>query len=354
MYSIGHYKLSSILALAPMAGLTDLPFRQLCRSLGAGLATSEMLSSDIGLWHTQKSTYRLPRKDEMSPRIIQIAGNNPSQMAEAAVAICQKGADIIDINMGCPAKKVCKKAAGSALLRDTRLVDHILSAVSQSVDIPVTLKIRTGWADSEKNAIQIANIAEKNNIAALFVHGRTKAQKFNGYAEYETIRQIKRNSNIPIIANGDITNTNDLSFILDYTQADGLMLGRSILGQPWRFDELNYFLNTQKVHPGYTVNNMITIMVNHVHEIHNYYPGKKGVFVARGHIGHYLDILFKRRLALLERHTPKVTKKADKAFVERYMLARTQVFRSGDRNQAAAFEEAAHLFSPINLLKQVA
>lgn len=289
MLSIGLYRLKSNLLLAPMAGVTDYPFRKLCRQFGAGLATSEMVTADMSLWKSKKSQSRLPHLLEAAPRSIQIAGSEPEQMAEAARENVRLGAQIVDINMGCPAKKVCNKAAGSALLRDKPLVEDILQAVVSSVDVPVTLKFRTGWSVSARNAVEIAQIAEKSGIVALALHGRTRADAYQGYAEYETVRQVKANVSIPVIANGDIQNPADAAFILDYTQADGLMLGRAAWGQPWIFGQISHFLQTGELIAAPDVYVRRQVILDHIRAIHDFYGMDMGVRIARKHIGWYLD-----------------------------------------------------------------
>ena len=241
-FSIGPHQLENGLILAPMAGITDRPFRNLCRHLGAGLAVAEMLTSDTSLWHTQKSQRRLPHADDSLPISVQIAGSEPAQMAHAAQANVALGAQIIDINMGCPAKKVLKKAAGSALLRDPNLVKDILTAVVSAVDVPVTLKIRTGWSTDQRNGLDIANIAQDAGIQALAVHGRTRACGFKGEVEYDTIAAIKQALNIPVIANGDINTAEDAAHVLCYTGADGIMIGRGAQGNPWLFQQVHHYL----------------------------------------------------------------------------------------------------------------
>ncbi|MEZ5448778.1 MAG: tRNA dihydrouridine synthase DusB [Thiolinea sp.] len=233
MFAIGSYQLTGNLLLAPMAGVTDLPFRRLCRHFGAAMTTGEMVTSDTRLWNSRKTRTRLPDVTEAEPRSIQIAGTEPEQLAEAARQSVRAGAQIVDINMGCPAKKVCSKAAGSALLKDVELVRRILGTVVAAVDVPVTLKFRTGWCESSRNALTIAQLAEEQGIAALALHGRTRADGYRGKAEYETVRKVKQQVAIPVIANGDISSPDDAEFILNYTQADALMLGRSTWGQPW-------------------------------------------------------------------------------------------------------------------------
>jgi len=233
MIAIGHYVLSSPVVLAPMAGVTDRPFRQLCRHFGAGLAVSEMVTSDMALWPTRKSQLRMEHDGEDTPISVQIAGSDPAAMAAAAQRNVDGGAHIIDINMGCPAKKVCKRAAGSALLRDELLVEAILEAVVRAVDVPVTLKIRTGWSTEERNGERIARIAEASGIQLLAVHGRTRACRFEGVVEYDTIAAIKAAVKIPVLANGDIDSPEKAAAVLAYTGADGVMIGRAAQGRPW-------------------------------------------------------------------------------------------------------------------------
>ena len=274
-----------------MAGVTDQPFRQLCLRLGAGLAVSEMVTSDTRLWHTRKSSLRLVHKNEPEPRSVQIAGNDPQQMAAAAQMNVQQGAQIIDINMGCPAKKVCKKAAGSALLRDEALVTDIVRTVTAAVSVPVTLKIRTGWSASERNGVAIAKIAEDNGIAALSVHGRTRECRFRGTAEYDTIAEIKQAVSIPVIANGDIDSASKAKQVMEYTKADAIMVGRAAQGRPWIFREINHFLNTgeQLASPG--LSEIESLMTEHVSELHKFYGEFMGVRIARKHVGWYIQSL---------------------------------------------------------------
>ena len=302
---IGPYQLSSKLLLAPMAGITDRPYRDVCRLYGAGLAASEMLTSDPSLLQTRKTQLRLIQGDEPLPRSAQIVGTEPKIMAQAAQFNVDNGANIIDINMGCPAKKVCNKAAGSALMRDTSLVKKILSAVVSSIDVPVTLKIRTGWASANRNALDIAKIAEDQGVSCLAVHGRSRSQAFMGHAEYETIRQIKQAIGIPVIANGDIYNIGDAKFIFDYTNADGLMLGRITHGQPWIFKEINdrlggHNLSNTLIKP-ITFKEKIETTLIHIDAIHRYYGTDQGVRIARKHIGWYLYNLIGQDQVLLKK-----------------------------------------------------
>ena len=305
-YQIGSYTLKSKLLLAPMAGITDRPYRDVCRKYGAGLTSSEMITSDLSLINTKKSQQRLPQRNEPGPRSAQIVGTEPKVMAAAARFNVDMGAHIIDINMGCPAKKVCNKAAGSALMQDPELIKRILSEVVAAVDVPVTLKIRTGWAKTQRNAIQIAKIAEDAGIASLAVHGRTRNQGYTGFAEYETIRQIKKTLSIPILANGDIKTIEDAYFIFDYTNVDGLMLGRISHGRPWIFKEINdILLNNSPIAP-IPVKEKISTAISHIDAIHRYYGTDQGVRIARKHIGWYLSHLVGHKAHLLKPLTREI------------------------------------------------
>lgn len=305
-YQIGSYQLKSRLLLAPMAGITDRPYRDVCREYGAGLTSSEMITSDLSLLNTKKTQQRLPQKNEPGPRSAQIVGTEPKVMATAALFNVEKGADIIDINMGCPAKKVCNKAAGSALMRDTSLVKTILKEVIASVDVPVTLKIRTGWASSHRNALEIAKIAEDAGISSLAIHGRTRNQAYTGFAEYETIRQIKQAIQIPVLANGDIKTIEDALFIFNYTQVDGLMLGRISHGQPWIFREINDILSGSATVSPILLEKKIRTTLKHIDAIHRYYGTDQGVRIARKHIGWYLSALVGREQKLLKPLTKEI------------------------------------------------
>jgi tRNA-dihydrouridine synthase B len=284
---IGPYKLSSPFTLAPMAGISDAPFRRLCRRFGAGMTTSEMTTADIGLWQTAKSRRRLDLDMDTEPRVVQIAGSDPAQLALAATLCVDRGAQIIDINMGCPAKKVCKAAAGSALLRDPKLVARILTSVVAAVDVPVTLKIRTGWDRENRNGIEIAHIGEDAGIQALAVHGRTRACRYHGDAEYETVAQIKSVVSIPVIANGDITTPEKSLEVLRLTSADGLMIGRAARGRPWIFRELNDYFQTGKKIAPLEKNNVRDIMLDHLDDLYQFYGDTTGVRVARKHLTWY-------------------------------------------------------------------
>ncbi len=273
---------------APMAGVTDYTFRELCRRFGAALAVSEMMSSNPLVWQSEKSLNRMTHQDESGIRSIQIAGADPEQMAEAAVFNVEHGAQIIDINMGCPAKKVNKKLAGSALLQYPELVEQIVRAVVNAVKVPVTLKIRTGWDPEHRNGVHIARIAQDNGIQALAVHGRTKACMYKGEAEYDTIRTIKQNVSIPVIANGDITTAEKARFVLDYTGADAIMIGRAAQGRPWIFREVVHYLATGQTLAAPAISEVRDIMLEHVRGLHQLYGEVLGPRIARKHVGWYL------------------------------------------------------------------
>jgi tRNA-dihydrouridine synthase B len=283
---IGPYKLVNNLALAPMAGVTDLPFRLLCRRMGAGVAAGEMLTCDVRLWHTEKSRRRMDHSGEPEPRVVQIAGGDPEMMAEAARRNVDAGAQIIDINMGCPAKKVCNKAAGSALMKDEPLVRQILEAVVKAVDVPVTLKTRTGWNPDLRNGPAIARMAESIGVQALAIHGRTRACMYQGNAEYDTIAAIKQSVSIPIFANGDIDSGVKAKLVLEQTGVDGLMIGRSAQGRPWIFAEIIAALNGEAFHEP-SIAEVRDIMLAHLRDLHAFYGEQAGVRVARKHIDWY-------------------------------------------------------------------
>ena len=288
MISIGPHALSSAVVLAPMAGVTDRPFRQLCRRFGAGLAVSEMLSSDMDLWNSRKSQFRMDHSGETGPISVQIAGSVPAQMAEAARRNVDDGAQIIDINMGCPAKKVCKRAAGSALLRDEALVEAILLAVVNAVSVPVTLKIRTGWAPDQRNGVRIAKIAEDCGIQLLAVHGRTRACRFEGAAEYDTIASIKAAIRIPVLANGDIDSPERARAVLEHTGADGVMIGRAAQGRPWLCGQIAQYLREGHYPSDPAPSLLRVIVLEHLDALHEFYGEPLGVRIARKHIGWYL------------------------------------------------------------------
>ncbi|MFA5684899.1 MAG: tRNA dihydrouridine synthase DusB [Lysobacteraceae bacterium] len=284
---IGPYLLDPPLALAPMAGVTDKPFRQLCKQLGAGHAVSEMTHSDPRLWRTEISRRRMDHDGEPAPVSVQIAGADPVLLAEAARHNVGHGAQIIDINMGCPAKKVCNVWAGSALMQDEALVGRILAAVTAAVEVPVTLKIRTGWDAGQRNGLAIARIAEDCGIAALAVHGRTRDQHYTGQAEYDTIAAIKRAVRIPVFANGDIDSPHKATAVLAATGADGLMIGRAAQGRPWIFREIAHYLRSGTLLPEPGPDEVGSILLGHLDALHAFHGEASGVRIARKHLGWY-------------------------------------------------------------------
>ena len=305
---IGPFTLASNIVLAPMAGVTDRPFRMLCRKFGAGLAASEMLTADVRLWDTPKSRRRMDHTGEPSPRVVQIAGFDPAMLADAARRNVDAGAEIIDINMGCPAKKVCNRLAGSALLQDEMLVARILHAVVAAVPVPVTLKTRTGWDRSNKNGIRIAHIAEDCGIQALAIHGRTRADMFEGAAEHDSVAAIKAEIKIPVFANGDIDSPQRVREILAATGCDGIMLGRAAQGRPWIFDEVNFFLAEGELRRELALENVRDIMRAHLEDLYDFYGDATGVRVARKHLSWYFrqhpgQEALRNRLVLIE--TPR-------------------------------------------------
>ncbi|MEO6226390.1 MAG: tRNA dihydrouridine synthase DusB, partial [Thermomonas sp.] len=284
---IGRHCIEPRVILAPMAGVTDKPFRLLCKQLGAGLAVSEMTTSDPRFWKTAKSVHRMDHVGEPDPVSVQIAGTVPEIMADAARHNVEHGAQIIDINMGCPAKKVCNAWAGSALMQEPELVARILGAVVNAVDVPVTLKIRTGWDAHHRNAPQIAQIAEAAGIAALAVHGRTRDQQYTGLAEYDTIAAIKAGARIPVIANGDIDSPEKAAWVLRHTGADAVMIGRAAQGRPWLLGAISHFLATGERLPEPSLEQIRTILLGHLHALHEFYGEQMGVRIARKHLGWY-------------------------------------------------------------------
>jgi tRNA-dihydrouridine synthase B len=284
---IGPHRIQPKVVLAPMAGVTDKPFRLLCKRLGAGLAVSEMTSSDPRFWKTAKSLHRMDHVGEPDPVSVQIAGTVPATMAEAARFNVDHGAQLIDINMGCPAKKVCNAWAGSALMRDPALVARILEAVVEAVDVPVTLKIRSGWDAHHRNAPEIARIAEDSGIAALAVHGRTRDQQYGGSAEYETIAAIKSMLRIPVIANGDIDSPLKAKQVLEATGCDAVMIGRAAQGRPWIFGHVAHYLGTGELLPDPSLATIRDILLGHLEHLHGFYGEASGVRIARKHLGWY-------------------------------------------------------------------
>jgi tRNA-dihydrouridine synthase B len=284
---IGPYLIDPPVVLAPMAGVTDKPFRLLCKRLGAGLAVSEMTNADPRLWHTRKSLQRMDHVGEPEPVSVQIAGYDPAMLAEAARFNVANGAQLIDINMGCPAKKVCNVWSGSALLQDEPLVARIVKAVVNAVEVPVTLKIRTGWDRQNRNALNIAHIAQDSGIAALAVHGRTRADKYEGDAEYDTITAVKAAVRIPVLANGDVDTPQQARHVLDVTGADALMIGRGAQGRPWIFREIAHYLATGELLPEPEPAEVATILLGHLEQLYAFYGELQGVRIARKHLGWY-------------------------------------------------------------------
>lgn len=284
---IGPYTLPNKLILAPMAGVTDRPFRQLCKRLGAGMAVSEMVTSNSLLYGSKKTQRRANHEGETEPKSVQIAGADPGMMAEAARHNVDNGAQIIDINMGCPAKKICNVMAGSALMQNETLVEKILTSVVKSVDVPVTLKIRTGWDKQQKNALTIAKIAEHAGIQSLAIHGRTRACQYTGDAEYDTIAEVKQKICLPIVANGDITTPEKAKFVLQYTGVDAIMIGRAAQGRPWIFREIQYYLENGKHLQEPSPEEIRDILVGHLNNLYDFYGEFTGVRMARKHISWY-------------------------------------------------------------------
>jgi tRNA-dihydrouridine synthase B len=288
MLQIGPYHLDNNLVLAPMAGVTDKPFRMLCKRLGAGLCVSEMTIADPRFWNTRKSLHRMDHAGEPAPISVQIAGTEPEQLADAARYNIDHGAQLIDINMGCPAKKVCNAWAGSALMRDEPRVARILAAVVAAAgDVPVTLKIRTGWDAVNRNALTIARIAQDSGIAALAVHGRTLEQLYSGRAEYDTIAAVKAALSIPVLANGDVDSPEKAAEVLRHTGADGLLIGRAAQGRPWIFREIAHFLATGEHLPEPTLAEVRDVLLGHLQALHDFYGEEAGVRIARKHLGWY-------------------------------------------------------------------
>jgi tRNA-dihydrouridine synthase B len=284
---IGPYTIDPPIGLAPMAGVTDKPFRLLCKRMGAGLATTEMTTSDARLWTTRKSLMRMDHAGEPEPVSVQIAGYDPAMLAQAARYNAGQGAQIVDINMGCPAKKVCNVYAGSALLQDEALVARICTAVVAAVDIPVTLKIRTGWNRDNRNGVRIARIAEDSGIAALAVHGRTRADLYAGEAEYETIAAIKQAVSIPVFANGDVDTPRKAKAVLDATRCDGLLIGRAAQGRPWIFREIAHYLATGELLAPPDADEACAILCGHLEALYAFYGEIAGVRIARKHLSWY-------------------------------------------------------------------
>lgn len=287
-YDIGPYTITSPVIAAPMAGVSDKPYRQVCRANGAGLVISEMITSQLDLRHSTKSRFRMDLNGEPEPIVVQLVGTDPYELAKAAQFNVDNGAQIIDINMGCPAKKVCKKAAGSALLANEPLVAQILDTVVSAVDVPITLKIRTGTSPEQRNAVQIAKIAENAGVQSLSIHGRTRECKFVGAVEYDTIAQVKQTVSIPVVANGDIASPQHALRVLQHTQADAVMIGRAAQGQPWLFGQIARYLSDGKIIPIPNIEKRRQIILDHISAIHSFYGDSLGVRLARKHIKAYL------------------------------------------------------------------
>ncbi len=289
MLKIGPYQFDNPLVLAPMAGITDAVFREICRQNGAAYTLAEMVASKKSLWDSKKSSTRHVNPNDPEPRAIQLLGTNPVELAEAAAWQVENGAQIIDLNMGCPAKKVCSVAAGSVLMGHPDQVREIFTEVKNAVEVPVSVKIRTGLDAEHKNAVEIAQIAQECELSAITIHGRTRADKFQGQAEYDTIKKVKQTVSIPVIANGDICTPEQAEFVLKYTGADGLMIGRASQGNPWLFREINHYLTTGKRLSGPTELEFFSTLLNHIEGLHTLYGEILGPRIARKHFGWYLQ-----------------------------------------------------------------
>ena len=308
---IGPYSLRNNVFVAPIAGVTDRPFRQLCKQLGAGYAVSEMAASDPRLWASEKTSRRINHDGEMEPKAVQIAGADPAMLADCARFNVDRGAQVIDINMGCPVKKVCQSWCGSALLQNEELVGRILDAVVNAVPVPVTLKFRTGWDRAHRNALTIARMAQASGIAMLTLHGRTRADGYGGDAEYETIAAVKAAVSIPVVANGDITTPEKARLVLRATGADAVMIGRAAQGRPWIFREIDHFLRTGEYLPSPTVAEVRALMSEHLQAHYAFYGEFMGLRTARKHIGWYVRDLaggeeFRQRMNRLENCTEQL------------------------------------------------
>ena len=339
--NIGPHTLKNNLFVAPMAGVTDRPFRQLCKQMGAGLAVSEMVTSNSLLYGSEKTKRRANHEGEVSPISVQIAGADPTMMAEAARYNVDQGAQIIDINMGCPAKKICNVMAGSALLKDEPLVANILSKVVKAVTVPVTLKIRTGWDVQHRNAVTVAKIAEASGIQALAIHGRTRACAYKGEAEYETIRSVKSAVSIPVIANGDITSPEKAQYVLDMTGADAIMIGRAAQGRPWIFREIQHFLNTGEHLKAPEVSEIHQVLLAHLEDLYAFYGEITGVHMARKHISWYTKGLcdsagFRQKMNTLQ------TSHAQRQAVNDFFLNLCQKYQHLPYMHEATFQEEVH------------
>jgi tRNA-dihydrouridine synthase B len=332
---IGPYQLPNNVVVAPMAGVTDRPFRRLCKVLGAGHAISEMAASNPRLWASERTMRRLDHAGERAPVAVQLAGSDPAMLAQAARYNVDRGAQIIDINMGCPAKKVCSVACGSALLRDVGLVGRILDAVVAAVDVPVTLKYRTGWDPESRNAVEIARLAEARGVAALTLHGRTRACGFHGAAEYETIRAVKQAVGIPVVANGDIDTVHKARQVLDATGADGVMIGRAAQGRPWIFREVVHFLESGEELPPPCVDEVRDLLLAHLDDHYGFYGAELGVRTARKHIIWYTRALVGGRVFCDEMNRLDECAAQQRA-VDRFLR------RHGERHERLAYAPVLH------------
>lgn len=336
---IGPHELRNNVFVAPMAGVTDRPFRQLCKELGAGYAVSEMAASNPRLWASEKSSRRTDHTGEMEPKAVQIAGAVPEELAECAKFNVDRGAQIIDINMGCPVKKVCNNWCGSALLQHEDLVQRILEAVVPAVNVPVTLKFRTGWNRENKNALRIARIAEQAGIQMLTLHGRTRADGYTGDAEYDTIAAVKAAVNIPVVANGDITTPEKARYVLDKTGADAVMIGRAAQGRPWIFREIDHFLRTGEYLPAPLVAEVRKLMDEHLQAHYAFYGEFLGVRTARKHIGWYVRDLpggeeFRQEMNRLE-STAEQLRAVDSFFESQWKYGERLQYRLAEEALAA-------------------
>ncbi|MBB3119110.1 tRNA dihydrouridine synthase DusB [Pseudoduganella violacea] len=336
---IGPHQLRNNVFVAPMAGVTDRPFRQLCKELGAGYAVSEMAASNPRLWASEKSARRTDHAGEMEPKAVQIAGADPQDLADCAKFNVDRGAQIIDINMGCPVKKVCNNWCGSALLQHEDLVERILHAVVGAVDVPVTLKFRTGWNRENKNALNIARIAEQAGIQMLTLHGRTRADGYTGDAEYETIAAVKASVKIPVVANGDITTPEKARYVLEKTGADAVMVGRAAQGRPWIFREIAHFLATGTHLPPPLVAEVRHLMSEHLQAHYAFYGDFLGVRTARKHIGWYVRDLaggedFRQEMNKLESTTEQL-RAVDQFFESQWKYGERLQYRLAEEMLAA-------------------
>lgn len=287
--SIGRLRIKNNVIAAPMAGISDKPFRSLCYTFGAGMVVSEMLSSNPDIWRKDQTLLRIDHTNDEGIKAVQIVGANATEMAITAKYCTEQGAQLIDINMGCPAKKINQTSAGSALLRYPELVSQILTSVVKAVDVPVTLKMRTGWDKEHKNYLVIAKIAEQSGISAITLHGRTRACLFTGEAEYDSIKAIKKAIRIPVIANGDIDSPQKAKQVLTYTGADAIMIGRAALGKPWIFSEIHHFFKTGELLPSKSLTEVKSLVIEHVKALHHFYGEYKGLRIARKHVSWYIQ-----------------------------------------------------------------